>query len=119
MLDTTKLDQKSYEMLLRFINEQYFKESKGHEVDLAFLSDDWWLGDTAVVNNIARKRGMWEISLVFAHHEFPLKLISRIISSHASKTKAETFAFYMTRQAAKDQRGTLAVELSHFNFCYS
>lgn len=103
--------------MLSFISEQHFLESKGLEEDANFLSDDWWLRDTAVVNHVVKTRGMWEIKLVFAHHKNPLKLICRTISSHSCRTKAETYAFYMKRQAAKDQRGTLEVTVEQLNIC--
>jgi hypothetical protein len=47
---------------------------------MEFLSDDWWLRDTAVTENIVKRNGMWEIQLVFAHYLQPWKLIKRNIA---------------------------------------
>jgi len=111
------IDNKAYNELLNLLNNQHFVEKGGTSSDMEFLSDDWWLRDTAVVENIVKRKGMWEIQLVFAHYKQPEKLIKRIISSFPSKEKAELNAWYMRRLAAKDQRGTLKVKLADFKIC--
>lgn len=113
------LDNEAYLELLNLMNNQHFVEKPGKQKDMAFLSDDWWLRDTAVIENIVPRRGMWEIHLIFAYHLEPKKLIKRVISSHTSKQKAELYAQYMRRLAAKDQRGTLEVKIEDFNLCHS
>lgn len=113
------LDDGSYDELLNLLNNQHFVEKAGYQTDMEFLSDDWWLRDTAVIENVVKRDGMWEIHLVFAHHLQPQKLIKRVIARYASKDKAEMSAWYMRRLAAKDQRGTLKVNLDDFGFCYS
>jgi len=60
---------------------------------------------------------MWEIQLVFAHYRQPVKFIKRVIKRMPSREKAELDAWYMRRLAAKDQRGTLKVQLSDFGLC--
>lgn len=111
------LDGKAYNEMLNLLNNQHFTDKSGSQVDMEFLSDDWWLRDTAVVENIVKRKGMWEIHLVFAHYQEPNKLIKRIISKYPSKEKAELNAWYMRRLAAKDQRGTLKVSLADFKLC--
>lgn len=114
-----QLDPSAYNELLNLLNNQHFTEIPAVEDDMRFLSDDWWLRDTAVIENIVRREGMWEIHLVFAHYLQPQKLIKRVISRHPSKKRAELNAWYMRRLAAKDQRGTLKVNLDNFSICQS
>ncbi len=118
-MDNFYLDHNAYEELLILLNNQHFTEKSGSELDLEFLSDDWWLRDTAVIENIVKREGMWEIHLVFAHHLEPQKLIKRVITRFTCKDKAELNAWYMKRLAAKDQRGTLKVKLDDFGLCSS
>ena len=118
-MDNLYLDNSAYEELLNLLNNQHFIEKPGGERDMAFLAEDYWLRDTAVIENIVKREGMWEIHLVFAHHLEPQKLIKRIISRHTCKDKAELNAWYMKRLAAKDQRGTLRVNLDDFGLCSS
>ena len=113
------IDHNTYNHLLNLLNNQHFTERPGNSEDMEFLRDDWWLRDTAVIENIVRREGMWEIHLVFAHYQEPEKLIKRVISRHTSKDKAELNAWYMRRLAAKDQRGTLKINLDDFKFCAS
>lgn len=113
------LDDSAYNELLNLLNNQHFTEKPGNTSDMDFLSDDWWLRDTAVIENIVRREGMWEIQLVFAHYQEPYKLIKRVISRHTCKDKAELSAWYMRRLAAKDQRGTLKVDIGDFKLCSS
>lgn len=113
------LDNNAYNHLLNLLNNQHFTDRPAFRSDLDFLSNDWWLRDTAVIENIVKREGMWEIQLVFAHYLDPKKLIKRVISRYSSKEKAEMNAWYMKRIAAKDQRGTLKVDLSNFQLCLS
>ena len=113
------LDDEAYNELLNMLNNQHFTDQSGQESDMDFLSDDWWLRDTAVIENIVKRNGMWEIQLVFAHYKEPQKLIKRVINRFTSKNKAELYAWYMKRLAAKDQRGTLEVNLTDFDLCSS
>lgn len=118
-MDTFNLDNNSYDELLNLLNNQHFIDRIGREIDMDFLSDDWWLRDTAVIENIVKRDGMWEIHLVFAHYLMPQKLIKRVISRYTCKEKAVLNAWYMRRLAAKDQRGTLKVKLDDFGLCSS
>lgn len=112
-----EFDDRSYNELLNLLNNQHFVERRGSAVDMAFLSDDCWLRDTAVIENIVRRAGMWEIQLVFAHHQRPCTFIKRVISRFACPRRAQLSAQYMRRLAAKDQRGTLKVDLKDFRLC--
>lgn len=118
-MDHFHLDDGAYDELLNLLNNQHFIGRPGFQADMEFLSDDWWLRDTAVIENIVRREGMWEIQLVFAHYQEPCKLIKRVISRFTCKNKAELNAWYMRRLAAKDQRGTLKVDINDFKLCSS
>ncbi|MFM7429642.1 MAG: hypothetical protein ACKO1F_07050 [Flammeovirgaceae bacterium] len=109
------MDENSYAELLAMLNNLHLTEKSGADHDLRFIYEDWWLGDTAVIENLALVQGAWQIRLLFAHHKQPMKFLQRCIVSHSSKQKAEQTAFYMRRLAAKDQRGTLAVDLNDFS----
>lgn len=114
-----QLGDEAYDQLLNMLNNQHFTERPGAPADMDFLTDDWWLRDTAVIENVVRRDGMWEIQLVFAHHRQPKQFIKRVISRHANRQKALLNASYMRRLAAKDQRGTLQVNIEDFGICDS
>lgn len=113
------LDGETYEQLLRLLDNQHFTDRAGEEGDMRFLTEDWWLRDTAVIENLMKRDGLWEIQLVFAHYREPYKLIKRCISRYSSREKAMLSACYMRRLAAKDQRGTLQVRIEDFGLCES
>jgi hypothetical protein len=104
------IDPKLYEKSLDLLNDLHFVESKGKLVDFSFFNDDKWLSETAVIENLAKVAGQWDIELLFAMHNNPLKFIKRFIVSYSCPRKATLFASIMRRQAAKDQRGTLVVD---------
>ena len=100
-----------YEKMLDSLNNLFLTEKLGLETDMNFYRDDLWLSDTAVIDLLWRRNGCWEIHLLFAHHKTPLKFLSRRISSHSCPRRASIMGFYMRRLAAKDQRGTLNVNI--------
>lgn len=108
------MDDKSYSDLLAMLGNLHRTERNGADHDLQFIYDNWWLGDTAVIENLALVKGAWEVRLVFAHHKHPLKFLQRSITSFSSEKKAKLTAFYMRKLAAKDQRGTLTVSIDDF-----
>ena len=97
-------------------NEKYIGQI-ARSADLLFITDGSWLKDTAVIDAISSKQGAWDVYLIFAHYKNPLQLIVRKITRCFSEGKAITASYYMRRQAAKDQRGTLAVALKDLNLC--
>jgi len=101
------LDDNSYNAMLNFLDNQHFTEITAEKEDLLFLKNDWWLSDTAVIDTILYNKGGWEVYLTFANYRKPLQLVVRMIIRCYSEMKAITAAYYMRRQAAKDQRGTL------------
>ncbi len=111
------LDDQAYNELLNLLNNQHLTECPGEERDMNFLSDDWWLRDTSVIEHIVPRDGMWEIQLVFAHYLHPLQLVKRSIKRCTCPRKAQLSAWYMRRLAAKDQRGTLTVDIALFHLC--
>jgi hypothetical protein len=112
----TYLDDQSYGSLLDYLGNLHLTDRPAQAGDVVFLSEDWWLGDTAVIEQVTLHRGMWQVSLVFAHHQRPLQLIRRLITQTSHQSKAQLMAALMRRLAAKDQRGTLAVRACDFNF---
>lgn len=104
-----------YSSMLDGLSNLFFTEKLGLDADMNFYRDDFWLTDTAVIELLQMRKGTWEINLLFAHHKFPLKFLSRRITSNTCLKKARTMAFFMRRQAAKDQRGTLMVDIKDLN----
>jgi hypothetical protein len=113
-MGTFNLGEGAYNELLKFLNNQHYTERVGVEEDMVFLHDDHWLKDSAVISNVVGRNGMWEIYLIFAYFTNPHQLIKRIIGQFASLEKAQLSAHYMQRMAAKDQRGTLEVNVLRF-----
>ncbi len=99
-----------YEAMLDFIGNMQHTDKSGMSADMDFIREDFWLQDTAVIENLEHRYGMWHISLVFAHHLQPLKFIKRKITDKSNYHKAEITAHYMRRLAAKDQRGTIHIK---------
>ena len=110
------LDEQAYQELLDLLNNSHFTEVVGSIVDFNLLLDDWWLQDSAVIENLVHRCGQWDVHLVFAHYRNPLRLIKRKITTCFCKSQAETHAYYMKRLAAKDQRGTLRVDSGFYAF---
>ena len=110
------IDETCYADLLAVINNLHLTEKSGIDKDLSFIFEDNWLSDTVVIDNLVKVQGAWQIRLLFAHYKEPLKFLQRSIVSFASKNKAELTAFYMRRLAAKDQRGTLQLDMNDFIF---
>lgn len=109
------LDPQLYAQVLDRLSSLYFTDRLGLHGDLFFLRDDQWLSDTAVIEQVSAHKGLWVISLVFAHHKTPMKFLTRRITTHSCPKRAGMMAFYMRRLAAKDQRGTLKVDLDSFH----
>lgn len=104
-----QIDDAVYALMLDGINLCFQTEKKGTAADTRFICENFWLQDTAVIENIELRKGVWNIYLVFAHHLAPLKFIRRSIVAYSCSKRAILAAHYMRRLAAKDQRGTLAV----------
>ncbi len=105
------LEDNVYADLLKMLNTLHFHERIGEHKDLDFMNDGVWLGNTAVIENLWRRRGIWEIHLLFAHHKRPLTFLSRQITKHVCPKRAAMIASFMRRLAAKDQRGALRVNI--------
>ena len=105
--------------MLEYLTSMALVEKSGEQRDLHFIDEDFWLQDTAVIENIELRNGEWNIYLVFAHHLIPLKFIKRKIVNFACPKKASLTAHYMRRQAAKDQRGTLKVNANLINLSFN
>ena len=108
------IDKKCHESLMSYLDLQQTMDLKGSFTDLDLFYKDEWLLDSAVIENVSKRNGNWDVYLVFAHVDNPLKLIKRRITRYVSLEKAELAANYMRRLAAKDARGTLKIERSKF-----
>ena len=104
-----------YAKMLEELSNLFFTEKLGLDADLNFYRNDFWLSDAAVIELLQLRKGAWEVNLLFAHHKTPLKFLSRRITSHSCPKRAQTMAFYMRRLAAKDQRGTLTLNINDLN----
>ncbi|MCC6281146.1 MAG: hypothetical protein IT262_11125 [Saprospiraceae bacterium] len=104
-----------YAKMLDELSNLFFTEKLGLDSDMNFYRNDFWLTDTAVIDMLLLRKGAWEINLLFAHHKTPLKFLSRRITSHSCPKRARIMAFYMRRLAAKDQRGTLSLDINDLN----
>ncbi len=114
-----QLDEMAYSVMLDSINVFYTCNKPGCAIDIDFIKDDYWLQNTAVIENVEKRKGCWEISLVFAHHLYPFKFIKRNITKFSCFKKATFTAQYMRRVAAKDQRGTLTVHQENANITFN
>jgi len=85
--------------------------------DMLFIIDGSWLKDSAVIDIIEKNKGAWEVQMIFAHYKNPLQLIIRNITRCFSEQKAMAAAFYISKEAAKDRRGTLSVSIEALSLC--
>jgi hypothetical protein len=109
------LSPELYAQVLDQLSSLYFTDKPGYSTDMNFLRDDLWLCDTVVIEHLQARKGLWEVSLVFAHYQMPLRFLARRITHHTCPRRAEMMAFYMRRLAAKDQRGTLRISSESFH----
>ena len=111
MATKVRIDEGAYASMLDLVQSCYSTNVNGASLDIDFIKDDYWLQNTAVIENIEKRNGCWMVFLVFAHHMQPLKFIKRSITHYSCQKKAALSAYYMRRLAAKDQRGTLTVSV--------
>jgi hypothetical protein len=100
-----------------FLDNEKHVGQKAHADDMLFIAEGYWLKDAAVIDVVSNRQGAWDVCLVFAHYKNPLQLIVRKITRCYSKQKAQTAAFYMRKEAAKDRRGTLEVSINDLHLC--
>ena len=112
-----RINNNAYTQLMKGVNDMFLAEKKGDSSDFRLYFDDLWLSDTAVIDDIHKSRGEWAVDLVFASIHNPLKFIRRYIVSHPCPKRAAQKAHFMRRLAAKDQRGTLTVNIELLNLC--
>lgn len=111
MKQSFNITESAYQDVLASLNSLHFTDKLGKTSDLSFIYDDEWLSNTAVIDRLMLRKGSWEVHLLFAHYQQPMKFICRYITSNPTKNRANLMANYMRRLAAKDQRGTLSVDL--------
>lgn len=91
-------------------------ESRGYLDDLAFMKEDEWLKDSAVIDRIQAFKGQWTVSLVFADPARKGTFIVRYIRNNCpTYKKAVVTAGFMRRVAAKDPRGTIEIDPGDYN----
>ena len=101
----------------KFLSNQKFIGQVAGPADLLFIKDGFWLKDAAVFDAITHRLGAWDVTLIFAHYKKPLQLIVRNITRCFSEQKARAAAFYISKEAAKDRRGTLTVSIKDLGLC--
>ncbi len=109
-----KLSSELYAQMLDRLNTLHLTDKLGFEGDLSVFENDYWLCDSAVVERIIRRKGTWDIVLVFVDCVMPLKLLARRITSNTCPNRAAMIGAYMRRLAAKDQRGTISISINQF-----
>ncbi len=119
MFSKFKIDPEVYTSMLKYIEGFSTTDINGLNEDASFINEDFWLQNTAVIENVECRSGEWNIYLIFAHHLIPLKFIKRKIVNVSCPKKAFRMAHFMRRQAAKDQRGTLEVNMKLFQTNFS
>lgn len=105
------IDDSSFSALAEMLNNIRDTERSGADHDLRFIYEDWWLHDTAVIEHLHLMKGSWEVRLLFAHAKQPTKFLQKRITSAADQQRAALTAYYMRKLAAKDQRGTLVINV--------
>ncbi|MBU0697799.1 hypothetical protein [Sediminibacterium sp.] len=118
-LNHFELQEEVYNKMLLYLDELLNLETIGSQKDVQFIHQDFWLQNTAVIENIEIINGEWNIFLLFADHLAPLKFLKRKIIQYSSFKKAVFNAQYMRRQAAKDQRGTIIIDIKYFKLNFS
>lgn len=112
MASFPKIEFETYQWLLQQLNQLRLHDNgKADNQELAFIKEEDWLSETAVIEQISKRNGTWCIDLLFAYQPDPLRLIVRKITTETSQKKATLLATIFRRQAAKDQRGTLLIRL--------
>ena len=92
-------------------------EQPGKKQDTEFLINDKWLMNTEVRYHLQKKKGLWELSMIYIAIENPMKFLFRKIDAYPSEKKALTFAKILQRGVRKDARGTLKSDRNAFNIC--
>lgn len=92
-------------------------ETPGQLIDLSFLEKDTWLMNTEVRYHLQKKKGLWELNMVYIAIENPIKFFLRKIDVYPSEKKALIFAKILQRGIRKDARGTLKSNRNAFNIC--
>ena len=64
------LDTAAYDSMLRRLNGMHLAERSGSLVDISFLVKDEWLVDAAVSERLIKRKGLYEIHLLFTYHIF-------------------------------------------------
>lgn len=100
-----------------FLDNEKYVGQIANAADIQFITDSFWLKDSAVINMISSRKGAWDVSLIFAHYKNPLQFIIRNITRCFNQQKAQAAAFYICKEAAKDRRGTLKVSIKDLNLC--
>lgn len=93
------------------------KEIAGTQQDFKILEEDQWLINTEVRYQLQKRKGLWDLTMLYVAIDNPLKFICRTIDSYNSEKKALTFAKILQRGIRKDARGTLKIYNNAFNIC--
>ncbi len=119
MSSKTKIGGSVLSVMHNFLDNEKNIGQPGHAGDLLFITEGSWLKDSAVIDCISQRQGVWDVWLIFVYYRNPLQLIVRFITSCYSEQKALTSAFYIRKEAAKDRRGTLKVTIGDLDLCHN
>ncbi len=111
------IDLKLEEDLNYYLQNKLYQDAIGASEEINFIKQANWVKDSAVIDKINYIKGIWRISLLFAHYKDPLQFIIRHITNCHSEQKATISAYLFRKNAAKDQRGTLEISPLNFTFC--
>ena len=114
-----KMGEQVLREMRNFLHNEKYIGQIAQPGDMFFITDDSWLKDTAVIDAIIKRQGAWDVHMVFVHYKNPLQLIVRNITRCFSKQKAQSTAFYIRKEAAKDRRGTLSISINDLHLCYN
>lgn len=108
------IDNRLRQQVYVFCMQESQKEIVGAKKDAQFLFDHSWLKDTSVSEYLVKKRGQWEIHLVFADTKFPFQLIKKRIATSPTFAMAQRMGYYYKRTTGRDKNGTLHIDPNYF-----
>ena len=95
-------DLKSLQSFHLYWRQKKEEDLLGTKADFAFIQEDAWLRNAAVIERIGEYKGQWEVSLVFADPYRKCTFIIRRNSTHATYEDAVAAAKTMQKSTVKD-----------------
>lgn len=92
-------------------------DSVGSRADFHTLDNDKWLMDTEVRYRLRKRKGMWELVMVYIYFHNPFQIFCKTIDKYPSERKAKMYAGILQRAIGKDARGNIKTREDAFNIC--